>query len=122
MGNTLRQVRNVHWIVVEDADAETASINTAARSESTRICLVAIQALYIPSPWQRNTDDDSDSANTVAHTFRSFLVLLRCLVRATGLSYQLLEELWCAVHEGCAANSKVYAARHLQSGEPTYWL
>ena len=120
MGNTLRQVRNVHWIVVEDADAETASINTAARSESTRICAVAIQALYIP--WQRNTDDDSDSANTVAHTFLFFLVLLRCLVRATGLSYQLLEELRCAVHEGCAANSKVYAARHLQSGEPTYWL
>ena len=79
---------------------------------------------YKPSyiPWQRNTDDDSDSANTVAHTFLFFLVLLRCLVRATGLSYQLLEELWCAVHEGCAANSKVYAARHLQSGEPTYWL
>merc|ERR1719272_1107120 len=26
MGNTLRQVRNIHWIIVEDADAETALV------------------------------------------------------------------------------------------------
>lgn len=32
MGNTLRQVRNVHWIVVEDADAETALVTNYLKS------------------------------------------------------------------------------------------